>query len=130
MADTVDAHLSDNTSWAKRTTSTGKVVIKPRTSHSKKRSAAEKASQTLATSQKKAKKEHLSRDIKIYMEQQGDKIEEISRTHGIQASKIKAMITSSSNMKESRAPSLHNAILFDIRKRINEGAPQFSSLFI
>lgn len=121
MAEIIQVPLSDNTTWAKRTAVTGKNVITPRTSHSKKRSAAEKASQALATSQKKMKKEELGRDIQDYMDQQGDKVNELSRTHNVQASKIKAMITSASNMKEPRVPCLHNAIIFDIRKRVNEG---------
>ena len=105
-------------SWAARNPT--RPILQPRPG-GRKLTEAQKASRNIAREANNIKKKALDDDIKAFMENQAEKIEELARTHNTKPKRIKEMIGAESHYKKERKVNFHNALTHLKALEVNAG---------
>ena len=109
---------SNNTTWAAR--NPARPVLNPRPPPAR-LTDAQKASRAIAHEQKKANAKKLDDDVKAFLEQQQAKLDGIARVHNVKVEKVKDLVGAYTHYKQTRKPTLHNAILHVKAMEVNQG---------
>jgi hypothetical protein len=109
---------SNNTTWAAR--NPARAVLNPRPPPAR-LTDTQKASRAIAREQKKANAKKLDNDIKAFLEQQQAKLDDIAKAHNIKVEKVKDLVGAYTHYKQTRKPTLHNAILHVKAMEVNQG---------
>jgi hypothetical protein len=112
------APLADRTTWAKRNPT---AKVQASREPTRKLTNAEKATRKLATEQKKKSQVALNAAINAYLLERTEKFEALAAEHNVKVKKIEDMVNSETHYKKPRAPTLQNAIVHFIAKKINDG---------
>jgi hypothetical protein len=104
--------------WAQRNPNLGTQPER----HRAKITAAAKATRKITTARNKANAALLSADIEKQVELQRAQIEKIAEVHNRKVSEIDKLITHHTNYRQSRAPSLANALTHKKGVEMNEGS--------
>jgi len=120
--------LADRTTWAKQNP-TAKVqpLSKPRRNLTE----AEKATQQLASAQKRQGQVALNIAIEGHLQKLSEKYEELAAEHHVNVSKIMSMVGAATHYKKERAVTQTNAIVHFMAQKINRSElPVSSSIYM
>lgn len=109
---------SNNTTWAAR--NPARPVLNPRPPPAR-LTDTQKASRAIAHEQKKANAKKLDDDIKAFLEQQQAKLNDIAKANNVKVEKVKDLVGAYTHYKQTRKPTLHNAILHVKAMEVNQG---------
>jgi hypothetical protein len=117
-SETPIASLADRTTWAKRNPT---AKVQASREPARKLTDAEKATRKLAAEQKKKGQVALNAAISAYLLERTEKLEALAAEHNVKIKKIENMVNSETHYKKPRAPTLQNAIVHFMSKKINDG---------
>jgi hypothetical protein len=109
--------LADRTTWAKCNPA---AKVQASCEPTRKLTDAEKATRKLATEQKKKGQVALNAAISTYLLERTEKFEAMAAEHNVKVKKIEDMVNSETHYKRPRAPTLQNAIVHFMAKKIND----------
>lgn len=112
------ARQGDRTSWAKR----NPTLPTQRLSDPKRKlDAVQKARRKISAEQTKRHRGALNAAILKYLEERAERLDAIAAAHNVKVAKVVKLVNSGTHYAKSRAPSLKNAIVHFMSKKINEG---------
>lgn len=118
-AESSPSHLQANFStWAQRNPDKSTIPTRPARP---KLTDAEKATRAIRQKTTQVRKEALAADLQLFEDEQDAKLKEIGERHGRSFEQVLQLLRTSSHYKQKRAPTLHNAILYDKTLKVNAG---------
>lgn len=109
---------ADFSTWSQRNPDKSTIPSRP---PRPKATDAEKATRALRAQAARIKREELAAELELFEDEQEAKLKELAEKHGRSLDYVTQLLRTSSHYKQKRAPSLHNAILYDKTLKLNAG---------